>query len=180
MYRELFSIYIARRARAGNTIVHDIETEEIDRERVQFHFPFFSVFFSVFFFLLIFSFNICQIDMWALVAHARVYPAKRSMTVYLIVLQCITYTHTGNTIAIIIYYTIKICTFRTAANTTTICPISIGAVFLPLLPWRRVTQDCGSRSLLITVDPISIYLRSHHNQNEFIQILVKYTFYFSP
>jgi len=31
IYRELFSIYKARRARAGDTIVHEIEAEEIDR-----------------------------------------------------------------------------------------------------------------------------------------------------
>lgn len=54
---------------------------------------------------------------------------------------------------------IQICTFRTAANTittTTTCPVSIGAVFLPLLPWRRVTQDRGSRSLSIMIDPFPL------------------------
>lgn len=66
------------------------------------------------------------------------------------------YTHTGNTIAIILYDE-EICTFRTAATTITTCPVSVGAVLLPLLPWRRVTQDRGSRSLLITVDSIPIY-----------------------
>lgn len=62
MYRELFSIYKARRARAGNTIVHDIEAEEIDRERVQFHFCFrFFLFSFPFFFLLIFSYHLIYV-----------------------------------------------------------------------------------------------------------------------
>lgn len=87
------------------------------------------------------------------------------------------YIHTQGT-QYRLYYMIKICTFRTAANTTTICPVSIGAVFLPLLPWR--TQDRGSRSLLITVDPISIYLRSHHKWERIYPDTSQLYIYFSP
>lgn len=77
---------------------------------------------------------------------------------------------------------IKICTFRTAANTTTTtttCPVSVGAVLLPLLPWRRVTQDRGSRSLLITIDPIPIYFLSHRKSERIYPVLVNHIHLFS-